>query len=64
MLHIIIEVVENYEGLTIKGTRKFGTGESLRSHHTPRKDLEQVVETKEIFIKDCVSHVIDTLTKD
>ncbi len=63
MLHITIEVIENFEGLNLKASRKFATGSSDRFFTIKKKDLDlyEDPEEKKKFINNRIAELTDDL---
>ena len=65
MLHLVIEVIENYEGTRVVGIRKRGNGETRLSKYTNKVDLERLgdaeLQRKEINIQ--ATDLLDALRK-
>ena len=65
MLHLTIEVIENYEGTRVVGIRKRGNGETRLTKYTKKVDLERLGDAeqqrKEINIQ--ATDLLDALRK-
>jgi hypothetical protein len=66
MLHLTAEVIENFEGVRIKCTRKYGNGESLRHKLYKKKELEALGDEEAQWneINLCVTDMLTGLRKD
>lgn len=60
MLHITVEIIENFEGVQIKGKRHFGNGSSDLSMFVTKKALD-AIETPEAEIDGKVLEIIHDL---
>lgn len=63
MIHITIELIENFEELNIKAIRKFGTGTSDRFFTVKKKELDAIedIEFKRTFINNKVAELLEDL---
>ena len=66
MLHLTAEVIENYDGVRVKCTRKYGNGESLRHKLYKTEDLEALgdEEAQRDEINQCVVDMFNGLRED
>lgn len=64
MLHLVIEVIENYEGMVIKASRKFGNGASKRSHYTTAVEMQNLPVLRHHYIAEKVEGMIMELTAE
>lgn len=64
MLHITFEIIENHEGLYIKGTRKYGNGESLAHKRFTATELEKLEINQNRLINDVTLDMLTDFTKD
>jgi hypothetical protein len=66
MLHLTAEVIENYEGVRVSCTRKYGNGESRRGKLYKKADLEELVdeEAQRDEINQCVVDMFNRLREE
>ncbi len=66
MLHLTAEVIENYEGVRVSCTRKYGNGESRRGKLYKKEELEALgdEEAQRDEINQCVVDMFNGLRND
>ena len=63
-MHIIFEVIENFEGLSVKGTKKRGNGESTLSKRFTATEVQKLLITKNRLISETTLDMLDEFDKE